>query len=276
MQTTTGGRAFRAIPTPMPPPPSRKQTVTGLLDDTGRAIVPFRTSFVQQGHGNTTTPGPLADFLSAHDERGLDAYLLVHAIASAEPWTCEFGSTLWVRALGIRTNKQDSARGAVSKVMRRLEDRRLVRRSRANRNAVVQLLCEDGSGEEYVHPARTDRYFRVTDAYWREDYFARLSLPAKVMLLVALERPDDFYLPFEYAPTWYGVSADSAERGLRELHTNDLIAVQHAWVPNARSDTGWVPRWTYTVTGPFSKQAQDVAAKRRVRAGYESHDGEAS
>src|SRR5699024_9576108 len=161
------------------------------------SLVPIRTTFVQQGHDRTTRPGPLASFLKTHDERGLEAYLLVHAIASAHPWTCELGSTVWLRALGI---PGDRNAGAISKVMRRLADRNLVTRSRAGRTGVVQLLREDGSGDEYGHPARAERYFRLTYAYWRDDYFTTLSLPAKVMLLVALERPDDFYLPFEYAP----------------------------------------------------------------------------
>lgn len=270
MRTTTRARTFRATPTLPPPSPSRELTITALLGESGRAIVPIRTTFIQQGHGKSTRPGPLATFLTSHDERGLDAYLLVHALASAEPWTCEFGSVLWVRTLGIETNKEASARGAVSKVMRRLEERKLVRRSRANRKAVVQLLREDGSGNDYTHPARTDRYLRLTDAYWREGYFTTLSMAAKVMLLVALERDDGFYLPFEYAPDWYGISADTAERGLRELHNHDIL---HEWVPNPRSDTGWAPRWTYTVTGSFSKDAQDAAARRRDRSPADN-DGE--
>lgn len=60
-----------------------------------------------------------------------------------------FGSALWIRASGIKTNKEPSARGAISKVMRRLEDRKLIRRIRTNRTAVVQLLREDGSGARW-------------------------------------------------------------------------------------------------------------------------------
>ena len=65
-------------PAPIPPPPSRTDTLVELLDRTGPGVVPIRREFVQQGHGRYTVPGPLAGLLTAHDERGLDAYLLVH------------------------------------------------------------------------------------------------------------------------------------------------------------------------------------------------------
>ena len=96
----------------------------------------------------------------------------------------------------------------------------------------------------------------------------RLSLVGRTMLLVALERPDGFELPFKRAARWYGLSAHSASSGLRELHTHKLVDVEHTWVRDARSDTGWAPKYIYTLTGPFSTAAQEEAAGRRpaVRA----------
>jgi len=92
--------------------------------------VPIRKTFVQIGHGKHTRPGPLANFVSAHDERGLDAYLFVHAVASASPFNCDYPSGTYVRALDLGSDAEPaSARGAVSKVMCRLEDRQLITRS---------------------------------------------------------------------------------------------------------------------------------------------------
>lgn len=82
------------------------------------------------------------------------------------------------------------------------------------------------------------------------------------MLLVALERPNDFHLPSDKAPDWYGVSADSAERGLRELRNARLLAGRRKWVKNVRSDTGWTSHWTYTLAGSFSSAERKAAAAR--------------
>lgn len=71
-----------------PPPLDRQERVELLLAQTRRRIVPIRRTFVQEGRGSETKPGPLAKFLTAHDDRGLEAYLLVHAMAAAEPWNC--------------------------------------------------------------------------------------------------------------------------------------------------------------------------------------------
>lgn len=110
---------------------TQRATIEDLLTQSARGIVPIRRSFVQQGRGKDTRPGPLASFVTAHDARALDAYLFVHALASAEPWNCDYPAGTWVRALGLGSSATPaSARGAVSKVMKRLEDRNLVKRGR--------------------------------------------------------------------------------------------------------------------------------------------------
>jgi hypothetical protein len=155
MTTTAGGRG-RAVSrsTPLSPPPlSQQETIEDLLVRSKRDFVPIRKTFVQIGRGKATQPGPLSTFVSTHDERGLDAYLIVHALASAEPWNCDYPSGTWVRALDLLSDAEPaSARSAVSKVMHRLEERGLVSRGRAGRNASITLLREDGSGEPYDHP----------------------------------------------------------------------------------------------------------------------------
>jgi hypothetical protein len=270
MAVTAGARPSRQPTSKLPPPPSRTDTLAALLDRTGRGVVPIRREFVQRGHGRDTVPGPLAGLLTAHDERGLDAYLLAHALASAEPYTCTLPASAWARALGIEGSPA-SITPAVSKVMRRLdEEHDLIERTHSKRRLVVTLLREDGSRDPYQHPYKNkERHLRLPDTYWRDGWMNRLSLVGKTMLLVALERPDGFDLPFKRAPRWYGLSADSASSGLRELHTHKLVDVEHTWVRDARSDTGWAPKYTYTLTGPFSTVAQEEAAGRppATRAG---------
>jgi hypothetical protein len=168
---------------------TQHETVEDLLSQSARGIVPIRKSFVQQGRGKDTRPGPLASFVTAHDARALDAYLFVHALASAEPWNCDYPAGTWVRALGLGAGAEAaSARGAVSKVMKRLEDRNLVTRSRSGRRSSVTLLREDGSGKPYEHPHRagSDRWLQLPYAYWLEGHYLAFSLPAKAMLLPAI------------------------------------------------------------------------------------------
>jgi len=175
MSTTTIQKATAATRATTPPAPlTQQETIKDLLTQCARGIVPIRKSFVQQGRGKDTKPGPLASFVTAHDTRALDTYLFVHALASAEPWNCDYPAGTWVRALGLGNGATPaSARGAVSKVMKRLENRNLVKRSRSGRRASVTLLREDGSGEPYERPHRTggDWWLQLPYAYWLEDPF---------------------------------------------------------------------------------------------------------
>jgi hypothetical protein len=265
MNTPTEPRG-RTVTGPEPPAPlSQQETIEDLLERSGRGFVPIRKSFVQQGRGKQTKAGPLASFVTAHDERGLDTYLLGHAIASADPWRCDYPSDMWVRALDLSaTATPAAARGAVSKIMRRLEERKLIVRRRAGRLVSFKLLQEDGSGEPYRHPLETsENWLRLPYAYWLDGFYVKLGLPAKAMLLVALSLPDGFYLPAERTKDWYGLSADSAERGLRELRSNDVLTYSRQWRKEQRSKTGWIEQRTYTLCGPFSSAAREAAATHR-------------
>ncbi|MEK7423225.1 MAG: hypothetical protein AAB131_05225 [Actinomycetota bacterium] len=259
--------------TAAPSPLGQLETLIDMLKQSGRGIVPIRKTFVQQGERGNRVPGPLATFVSTHDQRALDAYLFVHALASAEPWNCDYPAGMWVRALGLADAAEPaSARSAVSKVMKRLEDRQLISRNRAGRKASITLLKEDGSGDPYEHPHKAgdgDNWLQLPHAYWLEEFHQSLSLPAKAMLLVALSLPDGFPLPADRVPKWYGISADSAERGLRELRKAGVLDVDEQWVKNAKSETGWTQERHYTLDEPFSSTARKKAAAtdRRGRRG---------
>ena len=176
--------------TAAPPPLGQQATLIDMLKQSGRGIVPIRKTFVQQGERGNRVPGPLATFVGTHDQRALDAYLFVHALASAEPWNCDYPAGMWVRAFGLTdTAEPASARSAVSKVMKRLEDRQLISRSRAGRKASITLLKEDGSGDPYEHPHKAgdgENWLQLPHAYWLDEFHRSLSLPGKAMLLVAL------------------------------------------------------------------------------------------
>ena len=247
---------------------SQQQTIEDLLAQSKRELVPIRKTFVQIGQGKHTKPGPLATFVSSHDERGLNAYLFVHAVASAPPYNCDYPSGTYVRALDLGSDAEPaSARGAVSKVMRRLEERQLITRGRVGRTSSITLLREDGSGEPYEHPhARGETWLQLPYVYWTKGWYKTLSLPAKALLLVALSRPDDFPLPAERGPKWYGISPDSTERGLRDLVTADLLSYDQAWVKNHRSETGWIEQRQYRLLGDFSSDAREALSAKSKRS----------
>ncbi|MGH3963013.1 MAG: hypothetical protein ACRDRY_07150 [Pseudonocardiaceae bacterium] len=269
MSTTTDRGAAPAVRSKAPAPLERQERIELLLAQTLRRVVPIRKTFVQQGKGSETRPGPLAKFLTAHDDRGLEAYLLVHAMVSAEPWNCRLPSQAWVGALGLAdTASMDSAKTAVSKIMRRLEDRKLITRVRSKRLSDVILLKEDGSGDPFERPLKgpEDWWLQLPHAYWLEGHYKVLRLPAKVMLLVALSRPDGFPLPYDRAANWYGVSSDSAEEGLRELRDTGLLNVERNWVKAPRSETGWTEQLTYTLQGSFCTAERTRASRIRSHA----------
>jgi hypothetical protein len=249
---------------------NRHERLEVLLAETKRTTVSIRKTFVRTKQGADYKPGPLISFLTAHDERGLDAYLLAHAMASSSltpPWDCTMKSDVWVSALGLEDNAEPaSAKTAVSKIMGRLEDRFLITRERANRISRVTLLKEDGSREPYERPDKTKRedwWLQLPYAYWLERHYESLSLTAKVMLIIALDRPDRFSLPYEKAPKWYGVSSDSAETGLRALRDAGVIDVEKTWVKAGKSPTGWAERPLYSLQGSFSEAARKKAAPSR-------------
>jgi hypothetical protein len=263
--TTGGGRAPVSRRTPPPPPISRHETLIDLLTQAKRDSVPIRTTFVQQGKGKDTKPGPLASFVSKHDERALDAYLFAHALASAEPWNCDYPSSMWIRALGLGDDAEPaSAQAAASKIMKRLEDRKLITRERVGRTSSITLLSEDGSGDAYTHPATArQQYLQLPHAYWIGRHYETLSLPAKAILIVALSLRARFPLPYERGPAWYGLSPDSTERGLRDLEKAGLLDYDQEWIKNHRSPTGWIEQRLYFLREPYlAKPRKRGAAKK--------------
>lgn len=221
----------------------QRPTVTGkdarevLLRRNIRATVPLRKTFVQALPGGESRRGPLQEFVANGDRRGLRAYLMVVAATSSPDddgeWTTTLDSLVWARLLDAEENASSAgARTAAWRTLGRLHDRRLITRSRSahsNRNITVTLLREDGSGDPYTHPALgardnpADRYLRLPSTFWTRGFDAKLTIPGLAMLLtVAREKPWSAF-PSEQMPDWYGWSADTAERGLRDLLDLGLV-----------------------------------------------------
>ena len=118
-----------------------KDTVEALLEAGNRLKgggVPLRRTFVQQGSRDAPQPGPLASLVHNGDQRGLDTFLLLKAVASVSPFDSHRSAAVWARALrhtGVSANEQ-----TVSRIWRRLEGLRLVARSKTGRVANITLL----------------------------------------------------------------------------------------------------------------------------------------
>lgn len=238
-----------------PAAPPRADALATVLRSAKRQGVPIRKTFVQQGRGRTDTkPGPLAGLVSRGDERGLDAYLLLHAAASAHPWDCTWPSDTWVHLLDLTSSTSgESTKAAVSKVFARLaKTHHLVDVGRVGRRSSVVLLKEDGSKDKYTRPVtKDDAWFTLPHSYFLKGYDQSLTLPAKAMLLVALHLKDDAWLPSEYAKEWFGISPTTARAGLAELVDKGLLTENRKYNPDMKSPTLWAEKVSYRRAGPM-------------------------
>lgn len=221
---------------------------------------------MQAAPGSTSRPGPLATFVHNRDLRGLHAYLLLLGIISSgdsqDGWSTTLPIGVWARAFGTtRDATPASATNAVSKVLTRLEQRNLIARQRHGRQRKIRvtLLREDGSGEPYTRPGKgnPDRFLRLPYAFWRDGWHERLDLPATAMLLVALHEKNNFELPAERVPEWYGWSADTAERGLATLERLGLLTHITRLKKAPLSPTGLTRTNRYLLHEPFGKLTAD-------------------
>src|SRR5215467_3076859 len=205
-----------------PPPVTAQETVEALLKKSQRRhAVPFRVTFVQRGDRKRPDPGVLANLVHNHDARALDLYMLLMAAATHEPYDVVLPAPTWARMLGLQGTTGEAA---ISRIWARLDALGLVERSRKGRRASIRLLAEDGSCRAYDRPSGYgDYYFQVPLDYWARGWHLTLDLASKAMLLVALSLEDGFNLPSERVPQWYGISADTAERGLASLRGHKLL-----------------------------------------------------
>ncbi len=247
-----------------PPVATADQTIDEILKKAGRTHTPLRHTFVQQGSREDPKPGPLKSFVTNGDQRALLLYLLAMGKASARPWDTALAAPVWARALGIELPETATAASTISKAWKRLEDRNLIRRGRYKRMAHIHMLKEDGSGDPYEPPGQAgDHYLRLSNAFWQEGpederWYRVLSLSEVAMLLIALSLRNGFRLPSEDVPAWYGISTDTARRGLAGLVDHGLLTVEKRFKIAPLSPVGYTADNIYTRQHPFE-------AKRRTR-----------
>ncbi len=270
-------------------PATEAETRAALLTNAKRSFVPIRKAFVQVPRSLATDPnrraGPLSDFVARKDRRGLDAHLIILAATSSggesgDDWTTTHPIMVWARAFGTTRNaERASAATAVSKVLHRLEERRLIERSRSGRERKikVRLLREDGSGQAYTRPAGNEageRFLRLDHAYWEQDWQSRLTLPGLAMLLVALCEKQGFTLPTERMPAWYGWSPDTAERGFAELEDVGLLHKVKYRRKEPLSTNGYGMVNKYFLLPPFGTADPTTVGAAQLEAFFSNADGQ--
>lgn len=251
------------------PSTEQQATIAAVLDASKRPSrrVNVRNIFVQGGDQKNPVPGPLAQMVRSHDAGALDLFLVHRALVSREPWTNRpMASGAWARVLGIHTDS-DGGAAVVSKTWKRLDTKyHLVERGRSGRLAVFTALREDGSGLAYTSPdgsSRDERFFTVPFEYWTAEqaWYRTLSLPAKAVLLISSTLKPDFVLPTEKARDWYGISTETAQRGLRELRDAKLIHRRTLLRPTPLGPTMTTQEYHYTLYPPFGRQAKKTTVR---------------
>lgn len=261
MSSTTRTQSPKpSAPTARPP---RRDLLIPMLEGSKRGIVPIRRTFLQKPRG---TVGPRGANLAllARDRFALDAYLLIHAVASSSaPYTANYPAATWVQLARLdEAATFEAGRSRWSKAATKLTTLKLIERERKGNQMQYQLLDEAGSGRTYTRPTdSTEHWLRLPHSYWLDEFDAQLSQPEKLMLLIALDQPRTFTLPLNQSGSWYGISESTARRGLRGLEQNGLLLKSSSFTASPRSPTGWTEELQYTLQGPFSKDAVEKAAR---------------
>ncbi|MFE7540826.1 hypothetical protein [Streptomyces platensis] len=259
--TTTTHHGFNSPGGQGPSPLGQPETIKLILDRSQRPnrTVPIRRALLQrEARDGTKSPGALAALVRRSAKRPLDLYLLLSAVTSGGDFSVTEWSTTWARSVGIFDETAGTA--AVSRAWKVLKELQLITRARGEGGkSTLTKLHEDGSGRPYTTPGEGlgDPYLQLPYEYWDRGWHNVLSLPGKAMLLIASnERKLRFTLPQERMPGWFGISADSAGKGIRELSEHDiLVQLDDEWYDTLKTRSGRASRPVYGLRPPFTPRA---------------------
>ncbi|OKJ35000.1 hypothetical protein [Streptomyces sp. CB01580] len=231
-----------------------RDTRTAVLTRSVRANVPLRKIFVQANAGGDSRHGPLKDFVTGRDLRGLKAYLLIVAACSngENGWSTTHDSAVWARLMDIHMTADDqSARTGAWRALLRLRERKLIDCCRSGTMITVTLMREDGSGRPYDRPdgkTEENRYLQIPAAFWTTGRDESLDLPSLALFLVVAREKNWSAFPAEKAPEWYGWSADTHERGLKKLIALGLVERREHYIKAPLAPLGFTKTHQYKRT----------------------------
>lgn len=241
-----------------------EDTLLDLLNRSRRRNVPIRRSFLQLP-GPPKQPGPLAGFVEGRRPIALDLWLLLHAGAASRPWDVRQPAMSWARMLDMPQTL--SSETTISRNWSWLEQRRLVCSERDHRVRKVFLLMEDGSGRAFKRSTGQQRgFFKLPYAYFTQRWHKELKLAGKATLLICMAQAPTFTLPTEHAAGWYGISADTLQRGLDELRELELLKVWTRAKKAPRTRFGYTVENHYALQGPFVRAPIELTAGAKAAA----------
>lgn len=236
-------------------PSTADETLDDLLNPNRqrrRRTTPIRRSFLQDPTGEGAE-APLRWIVRDRRELALDLLLLLHCTASAEPWDVEMPAMAWARALDMRQTVGSET--TVSKNWSWLEQKGLIRSERHQRVRKVFMLKENGSSDAYARPEKGEPrgFFGLPFVYFTGRWHKQLSLPGKAVLLIALSMKPTFTLITERASEWYGVSADTLQRGLDDLRDHGLLTTALVTRKAPRARLGFTSVGYHRLNPPFKR-----------------------
>lgn len=234
-----------------------------------RGYTQLRHILVQLPDRDKPRPSTVSKMLPGRQHRALLLYIL---LLTAWPWLHDrrepLAADVWIRAL-TADGAPTWSPSTLSRAWADLKELGLITKKREGRLARTIPRREDGGADYEVPGGRTDRwnaYFVLPDEFWNEEHFAKLSLPALVMLLVVLKetnKKEEVWLTYDSAEDWYGIKPKSAQNGLTDLYDLHMLDRRRESIPAPLSPTGRTMRTYYSLTGPY---AQAARSKTRAKA----------
>jgi hypothetical protein len=99
----------------------------------------------------------------------------------------------------------------------------------------LYLLNEDGTGNEYVHPAKREFYIQLPASFWTRGWIGILSGAAVALLLICFdqtynphgENAESYWLSPRRAKELYGFSPDTWLKARKELALHGIVDVDY-------------------------------------------------
>lgn len=266
MTSTTKAASETSEPAEAAGPTETRAAMTQL---SGRGYTKIRHLLIQLPRGQDARSSTVGRLLAARKHRALLLYLLV---LTCWPWLSTrrkppLEAAIWVRALTAPQGLTWSA-ATLSRAWKDLENAGLIIRQREGRAVRVIPRREDGAADYEVPVGATDRwntYFALPDNFWHDEIFAKLSFPGLAMLLIIAgetSKNPEVSLAYDWAKERYGLSAKSAQNGIKDLEKYGLIHKREERISAPLSPIGYTTRIHYSLTGPYGQQARAALQKQ--------------
>lgn len=254
------------------PEPTAEEVRADLLSRNLRGYTPVRRILVQLYDEDPDTGergSTVAALLRERKHRSLTLYLFLLSVWDGlEGLPTPHGSFVWLRALtSSHTGALSWSESTLSRTWSDLEERGLVTRERKGRLVRISPRREDGA-QPYTKPTgngNDDLYFVLPHAFWSDEWFARLKMPALAVFLILAKETNStkrIHRTTQQLEDWYGISRKSAQAGLNQLRAEGLLHVEYETVKAPLSKLGWTKHAYYSLKHDFGHDAREAARAR--------------